>query len=120
MLFEGAFNGCQKKQCTFNLLVFQHSLFKRDTKLTNIVLNNWTELGESEQLPTLKGESFPKKLRRILDFEEARNAIWWLDDATSFAIDEVLFTHNILTQHYGGIKFDSFKRNLYRWYVCKC
>ena len=61
---------------------------------------------------------FPQKLMQLLKNEEAPDAIWWLEDGESFAIEQENFTKVMNKVSRTGkkkVKLDSILRNLYRW-----
>jgi len=61
---------------------------------------------------------FPQKLMQLLKNDEAPDAIWWLDDGASFAIEPEKFTtimNKVSRTSKKKVKLDSILRNLYRW-----
>jgi len=61
---------------------------------------------------------FPQKLMQLLKNEEAPDAIWWLEDGESFAIEQEQFTkvmNKVSRTSKKKVKLDSILRNLYRW-----
>ena len=61
---------------------------------------------------------FPQKLHALLKNNEAPDAIWWLEDGESFAIEPEQFTKVMNKVSRTGkkqVKLDSILRNLYRW-----
>lgn len=61
---------------------------------------------------------FPQKLMQLLKNDEAPDAIWWLEDGESFAIEQENFTkvmNKVSRTSKKKVKLDSILRNLYRW-----
>ncbi|CAB9527699.1 HSF-type DNA-binding [Seminavis robusta] len=61
---------------------------------------------------------FPQKLMQLLKNDEAPDAIWWLEDGESFAIEQEQFTkvmNKVSRTSKKKVKLDSILRNLYRW-----
>lgn len=61
---------------------------------------------------------FPQKLMQLLKNDEAPDAIWWLEDGESFAIEQENFTkvmNKVSRTSKKQVKLDSILRNLYRW-----
>jgi hypothetical protein len=59
--------------------------------------------------------SFPHLMYRLLEDDEYEDALCWLEDGRSFAIDADIFMKKVIAVHFRGSKFDSFKRKLNRW-----
>lgn len=64
-----------------------------------------------------EGMSFPEKLMELLNGGTDRQALWWLPEGKSFAIESKRFRKTILAENFQGSKFESFTRKLARWYV---
>lgn len=81
--------------------------------------------GVKKEMKTEKSEdpvidnspTFPEKLMELLQNDDLTDAIWWLPDEESFAIDKENFEKKVLTKYFRGNKFTSITRNLNRWYV---
>ena len=61
---------------------------------------------------------FPQKLMKLLKNNESPNAIWWLEDGASFALEPEQFTkvmNKVSRTSKKQVKLDSILRNLYRW-----
>lgn len=61
--------------------------------------------------------SFPEKLMSLLNSEEVKECMWWLNDGDSFCLEPAGFAEKVLDKHFQGTKFESFTRKLNRWYV---
>lgn len=59
--------------------------------------------------------TFPEKLMRLLDSEEAKDRMWWLPDGDGFAFRPDNFAETVLAQHFGGTRLESFTRKLNRY-----
>ena len=57
--------------------------------------------------------SFARRLMKLLNDEEAADALWWLPDGKSFAIDPKTAPSKILDVHFRSTKFTSFVRRLH-------
>ena len=60
-------------------------------------------------------QSFPHLMYRLLEDDEYKDALCWLQGGLSFAIDPDVFLKKVIAVHFRGSKFDSFKRKLNRW-----
>ena len=61
---------------------------------------------------------FPQKLMQLLKNNENPDAIWWLEDGESFALEPEQFTkvmNKVSRTSKKQVKLDSILRNLYRW-----
>ena len=66
----------------------------------------------------VKGErrlSFPQIMMKLLEDAQYKDALCWLPDGLSFAIDPEVFQKEVIPIYFRGSKFDSFKRKVNRW-----
>jgi hypothetical protein len=62
-----------------------------------------------------KRTPFPVLMYQLLEDEKFQDALCWLPDGLSFAIDPNVFYEKVIQVRFPGSKFDSFKRKLNRW-----
>lgn len=67
----------------------------------------WTDINKSKRLPD--------KMMCVLLNNMAPDAIWWMENGTSFAMQKEKFQTQILDKYFRGNKFKSMVRNLHRW-----
>lgn len=60
-------------------------------------------------------ETFPAKLRQVLDDEANNDVIWWGPKRDTIWISISKFKKNCLETFFGGTKYESFTRKLNRW-----
>lgn len=65
--------------------------------------------------PEGEGVTFPERLMELVMNETDKQALWWMPEGKSFAIDSKKFTKTILAKNFQGSKFESFTRKLARW-----
>lgn len=72
---------------------------------------------DSEQKDGLstKRSTFPERLLELLTNGIAKDAMWWLPNGDSFAIQPKKFSDTILNKYFQGTKLESFTRKMNRW-----
>lgn len=58
---------------------------------------------------------FPHLMYHLLEDDNYKDALCWLPDGLSFALDPDVFQRKVIEVHFPRSKFDSFKRKLNRW-----
>jgi len=72
-------------------------------------------LEENERCESKEFKSFPVRLMEVLENNELRNAIRWLDDDAIFCIFPYRLEDVVLRHHFQSAKLESFTRKLNRW-----
>ena len=88
---------------------------KKGTPPPEVALLRQSSGGGPNPLVNEEGVTFPEKLMELLMNETDKEALWWLPDGSTFALNSKTFTETILAQKFQGSKFESFTRKLARW-----
>jgi HSF-type DNA-binding len=64
---------------------------------------------------SLSSLPFPAQLMNLLQRNVAPGTLWFLDGGEAIGFDEETIVDKVLNEHFRGMKFSSFVRNLNRW-----
>jgi hypothetical protein len=97
----------------------QYGIEDAEAKDKNVVLDEDDDASkdDSEQkegMP-MKRSTFPERLMELLINGIAKDAMWWLPNGDSFAIQPKKFSDTILNKYFQGTKLESFTRKMNRW-----
>jgi HSF-type DNA-binding len=70
---------------------------------------------EQKEGMSMKRSTFPERLMELLTNGIAKDAMWWLPNGDSFAIQPKKFSDTILNKYFQGTKLESFTRKMNRW-----
>jgi hypothetical protein len=97
----------------------QYGVEDAERKGKNVALDEDDEdsKDDSEQKEgmSMKRSTFPERLMELLTNGIAKDAMWWLPNGDSFAIQPKKFSDTILNKYFQGTKLESFTRKMNRW-----